>query len=63
MIKKIKDNINFVIHTIALALTVLFILTVLIAIFIILFPIFLLGTVMIGYKKILIGLRNIKRKL
>lgn len=63
MIKKIKDNINFVIHIISLVLTVLVVLTVLIVIFIILFPIFLLGTVMIGYKKILIELRNIKRKL
>ena len=65
MIKKIKENINFVIHIIALVLTVLVILTGLIAVCLILLPLFLIGTVVIAYKKILISvgrIGNIYRK-
>ena len=63
MIKKIKENINFVIHIIALVLTVLFILIGLIAVFLVLLPFFLIGTVVIVYKKILISVGRIRKHL
>lgn len=63
MIKKIKENINFVIHIIALVLTVLVILTGLIAVFLVLLPFFLIGTVVIVYKKILISVGRIRKHL
>lgn len=63
MIKKIKENINFVIHIIALVLTVLVILIGLIAVFLVLLPLFLIGTVVIAYKKILISVGRIRKHL